>query len=502
MKKLCILGSTGSIGTQTLDVCRDYPEEFEVLALSANSNIYLLAKQIFEFKPKIVCLCDETKIDELDELLEDLDYNITIHVGEKGLLELVKINEVDTVVNALVGFVGLIPTLTAIENKKTIALANKESLVVAGGFIMKSAKENDVQIIPIDSEHSAIFQSMVGNNKKDVQKIILTASGGPFYGKSTEELTKVTLEDALKHPNWTMGSKVTIDSATMMNKGLELIEACWLFDVEPDNVEVVIHRKSIVHSLVEYVDHSIMAQLSTPNMRIPIQYSLTYPNRYPTETTPLSLTECGKLTFKKPDEDTFICLKACKEAIKRGGTYPAIVNGANEEAVRLFLDDKIDFVDIGKIVYGALDLGFSKRNIKLEDILIADKMGRGYANGFIKARTISNSDDIDEKLEKKSKTKKVKRGLKKNLSNETLEIDDDTTFNNVEVQDETTFETDLSSQELENQTELIPLEVEEDNSNEAKQAEKEKGSKNKIDNLVLTNTFKEKEKGYIIPQDE
>ncbi len=418
MKNLCILGSTGSIGTQTLDVCRNYPEDFKILALSANSNIYLLAKQIFEFKPKRVCLGDETKLEELQELLQDLDYEVNIHTGEQGLIRLVRMEMVDTVVNALVGFVGLMPTLSAINHQKTIALANKESLVVAGSFIMKSAKENNVEIIPIDSEHSAIFQSIVGNNKRDIRKIILTASGGPFYGKSIQELEKVELEDALKHPNWSMGSKVTIDSATMMNKGLELIEASWLFSVAPDDIEVVIHRKSIVHSLVEYVDNSIMAQLSTPDMRIPIQYSLTYPDRYPTETKPLSLTECGKLTFKKPDEDTFVCLKACKEAIKRGGTYPAIVNGANEEAVKLFLEGKIDFIDIGKIVYGSLDIGFEKRTIKLEDIIMADRMGRGYASGFIKARGNDDDEFIDLALDsdiKDTEAKEVKTTIDDSL---------------------------------------------------------------------------------------
>lgn len=500
MKKLCILGSTGSIGTQTLDVCRDYPEEFEVLALSANSNIYLLAKQIIEFRPKVVCLCDETKIEELENLLENLDYEVTIHLGEEGLQELVQINEVDTVVNALVGFVGLIPTLTAINHKKTIALANKESLVVAGEFIMKSAKENGVEIIPIDSEHSAIFQSMLGNNKKDVSKIILTASGGPFYGKSTEELTKVTREDALKHPNWSMGSKVTIDSATMMNKGLELIEARWLFNVDPENIEVVIHRKSIVHSLVEYVDNSIMAQLSTPDMRIPIQYSLTYPNRYKTETKPLSLTECGKLTFKKPDEETFICLKACKEAIQKGGTYPAIVNGANEEAVKLFLEGKIDFVDIGKIVYGALDIGFAKRNVKIEDILMADKMGRIYASGFIKAK----NNDAEENAEYlKVLDRKVKPKKFKNKLDEVVEIDDDTSdVIDVEKEDIAINNDDVDSDDF-NDDDFGDNEFDVDNSNETTNAEKAKGAKNnKIDDIFLTNKFQKKVTGHIIPQDE
>lgn len=374
VKNICILGSTGSIGTQSLEVCA--AQGFCVVGLAAHANVELLAEQARRYHPKKICIFNHEKQEELKSLIKDK--TIEILSGMAGLIEIAAMDESDILLNAVVGMVGLQPTLAAIEAKKTIALANKETLVTGGKLVTESAKKNGVSVFPIDSEHSAIFQSIQGNNKDQIKKIILTASGGPFFGKSRNELEAVTVKDALNHPNWSMGAKITIDSATLMNKGLELIEACWLFDKSPDEVEIVVHRESIIHSLVEYDDNAVIAQLGVPDMKIPIQYALTYPNRFQCETERLSLTKCRNLTFFEPDEDTFVCLKACKEAIKRGGLYPAIVNGANEQAVELFLKGEISFLDIGRLVYSSLSIKYDVDDFEVNDILIADRLAREF----------------------------------------------------------------------------------------------------------------------------
>ncbi len=377
MKTITILGSTGSIGTQALEVAAAH--KMKILALCAKSNVSLLASQAKEFSVKYVCIYDENKIDELKELLKDTD--IEILCGMEGLLYISAL-KVDILLNSVVGMIGLLPTLTAIEAGNDIALANKETLVAGGELVMKKAAENGVKILPVDSEHSAIFQSLQGRADNKISKILLTASGGPFFGKNREELKKVTLSDALKHPNWEMGKKITIDSATLMNKGLEFIEAMWLFDVTPDQIEILVHRQSVVHSAVEYEDFSVIAQLGVPDMKIPIQYALTYPERYACPTKRLSLTDYATLTFAKPDYDTFDCLSSCIKAVKIGGTMPAMVNAANEEAVALFLDEKIEFYQIGEIVKSIFDNFCSESIDSVDDILVADKKARDYVKNL------------------------------------------------------------------------------------------------------------------------
>lgn len=380
-KNLSVLGSTGSIGTQTLDVCRRLG--INVCALTANSNADLLEAQAREFHPQLVVIGSESAAKELKIRLADTD--IKVSYGMDGLCEAAAIPQADTVLTAVVGMVGLRPTLTAIAEGKNIALANKETLVAGGSLVMKAASEKGVKIYPVDSEHSAVFQCLQGcHDKKALKRLILTASGGPFFGKSTDELKSVTVEQALKHPNWSMGAKITTDSATMMNKGLEVIEARWLFDVPVENIGVVVHRESIIHSMIEYIDNSVIAQLGVPDMKIPIQYALTYPDRYPCEVGVLDLTEVSKLTFFKPDEDTFECLRACKRAMAMGGTATAVANGANEEAVRLFLDRKIGFLDIGRIVYNSLDEVKTCEITSLDDVLEADAAAREYVKRTVK----------------------------------------------------------------------------------------------------------------------
>jgi 1-deoxy-D-xylulose-5-phosphate reductoisomerase len=374
MKRISILGSTGSIGTQALEVCEELGIQIDGLA--AYQSVDLLASQAKKFSPKMVCIFDETKAEELKQKINNI--NIEIVTGMEGLCKVASLGSIDLVLNSVVGMIGLQPTLAAINAKKDIALANKETLVTGGKLVMEQAAKMGVAIYPVDSEHSAIFQSLQGNNKSQVKKIILTASGGPFFGKTTKELETVTVSDALKHPNWTMGAKITIDSATLMNKGLELIEACWLFDKTPDEVEIVVHRESVIHSLVEYQDNAVIAQLGVPDMKLPIQYALTYPERLPCNTGSLSLIEYGKLTFAKPDIETFICLKACMEAMKKGGLYPTVVNGANEQAVALFLKNQIRFLDIGKLVYSALHEITIDEEYSLQGILNADKKAREF----------------------------------------------------------------------------------------------------------------------------
>lgn len=350
MKNIVILGSTGSIGTQTLDVCRMHG--FGVKALSAGSNVELLEKQAREFHPEYVCIFHEEYYPDMKQRLSDTD--IKVLCGMDGLCELARM-ECDIVVNSVVGMVGLVPTLEAAKAGNDIALANKETLVAGGKLVTDCVKQNHVQLLPIDSEHSAIFQCLMGAGENRPAKILLTASGGPFYGRTRDELADVTVEQALKHPNWSMGAKITIDSATLMNKGLELIEAVRLFDVKPEQVEIIVHRQSIIHSAVEFEDGAVIAQLGSADMRIPIQLALTYPARLPSPAKKLSFFDIGQLTFGRADENTFSCLAAAKKAIAMEGNAPCIVNSANEAAVALFLKNKIRFLDIGEVVNEALD---------------------------------------------------------------------------------------------------------------------------------------------------
>ncbi|WP_077534289.1 1-deoxy-D-xylulose-5-phosphate reductoisomerase [Massiliimalia massiliensis] len=371
-KTLCILGSTGSIGTQALEVCQAH--NFSVCGLAAYHNVKLLAEQARKFRPKKLCIFLEEKYAELKTLTADL--KVEIVTGMDGLMELAVMAEADIILNSVVGMIGLRPTLAAIEAKKEIALANKETLVTGGKLVIEAAKRNGVPIYPVDSEHSAIFQCLQGNSQNRISRILLTASGGPFYGKTSAELKDVRIEDALAHPNWSMGAKITIDSATLMNKGLEFIEAMWLFDLQPDQIEVVVHRESVIHSAVEYEDHSVIAQMGVPDMKIPIQYALTYPKRVSCNVKPLSLTDYGSLSFAKPDYDTFVCLKACIAAVKEGGLSPAAVNGANEQAVALFLDRKISFLQIGELVSDVLGKFTGRNNFTVDDIINTDREAR------------------------------------------------------------------------------------------------------------------------------
>jgi len=348
MKYISILGSTGSIGTQTLDVVRGHSDEIKVCAITGNSNIHLLYDQILEFSPELCAVMDEEKAKQLKDMLPS-DIKTEIMHGIEGLTSVAEFHKSDIIVTAVSGMIGLRPTVAAIKKGKTIALANKETLVAGGSYIMNLAAEYNSEIIPVDSEHSAIFQSLMANDKKSISKIVLTASGGPFRGKNTEFLKNVTVEDALKHPNWSMGRKLTIDSATLMNKGLEVIEAKFLFDVRPEQIEVVVHPQSIIHSGIEFEDHSTIAQLGHPDMRVPIQFALFYPQRTQNSYKSLSLAEIGQLTFENPDTDTFKCLRLAFNSLDVGGTMPAVLNASNEACVDLFLNKKISFLDIGNI---------------------------------------------------------------------------------------------------------------------------------------------------------
>ena len=380
-KTLSILGATGSIGTQALDVCEK--RGIRVTCLTAHSNDKLLEQQARKYRPHTVAMVDEAAATRLKTALKDT--SIRVLSGMEGVCVCAADDETDTVLTSVVGMAGLQPTLTAIKAKKTIALANKETLVAGGALVTKAAKTNGVKLLPVDSEHSAIFQSLQGmQRKEELKSIILTASGGPFFGKTRDELAGVTLEAALKHPNWSMGAKITVDSATMMNKGLELIEAVWLFGVKPSQIEVVVHRESVLHSAVEFADNSVIAQLGVPDMRIPIQYALTYPERYESPVKKLSLTDYGSLSFQKPDEDTFRCLPLCRSAMERGGLCPAIVNGANEEANALFRQGKIGFLDIADLAAGALDAVESKQDYTLQDVFDADAAARAYVRAHIR----------------------------------------------------------------------------------------------------------------------
>ena len=379
-KKISILGSTGSIGTQSLDVAEK--RGYDVQVLTAGSNAKLLEEQIRKWKPKYAALADEAAAKELKIAVADTDTKVLI--GKDGVTECAAYDDTDVVINAIVGIAGLVPTLTAIEQGKDIALANKETLVAGGQLVMNKAKEKGVKMLPVDSEHSAIFQCLEGMNKKDeLKSIILTASGGPFFGKTREELKTVTLAQALKHPNWEMGAKITVDSATMMNKGLELIEAVWLFGVDPSMVDIVVHRESIIHSLIEYNDNSVIAQLGVPDMRIPIQYALTYPERFESPVRKLNLWEYSNLTFYKPDYETFRAINICREAITKGGLYPCVANGANEMANYLFRQGKIGFLDIADLVEKATEKTPLTENYTITDVLEADKMAREAVKALI-----------------------------------------------------------------------------------------------------------------------
>lgn len=375
MKEIALLGSTGSIGTQSLDVCRMHG--YRVVCLTANRRVDLMEAQIREFRPDLVSMMDPLAADDLRTRVADTATKVLS--GMDGLIECATYSGADTVLNAVVGMVGLQPTLAAIQAKKTLALANKETLVAGGHLVTNTAKAYGVDILPVDSEHSAIFQCLQGSPEKGaVKKLILTASGGPFFGKTLAELENVTAADALKHPNWDMGAKITIDSATMMNKGLEFIEAKWLFDMPIDAIDIVVHRESVVHSAIAYQDNSVIAQLGVPDMRIPIQYALTYPQRLPSPVQELSLVDYGKLTFYAPDYDTFRCINVCKDAIAAGGLRPAAANGANEESVRLFLNGKIKFTDIAVLNRAAMEACPQVADYTLDDVLQADRAARDY----------------------------------------------------------------------------------------------------------------------------
>lgn len=347
MKKLGILGSTGSIGTQALDVVRANPE-LKVTALAAGSSVDKMEQQIREFKPEIAVMWDEKAAKDLQEKVADLD--VKVSYGMDGLMEIAAFSEVEVLLTAVVGMIGIRPTIEAIKNGKTIALANKETLVTAGHIIMPLAAEYNVPILPVDSEHSAIFQSLNGEPKSRIEKILLTASGGPFRGKKREQLLDIQVEDALKHPNWAMGRKITIDSSTLVNKGLEVIEAKWLFDVTPQQIQVVVHPQSIIHSMVQYVDGGIMAQLGMPDMKLPIQYALFYPDRKPMDGKRVDFYELGSMTFEKPDMEAFPGLRLAYEALAAGGSMPTVYNAANEKAVSLFLDRKIKYLQIAELI--------------------------------------------------------------------------------------------------------------------------------------------------------
>ena len=378
MKELIILGSTGSIGTQGLTVAKEMG--VRVTALTAHKNVGLLEKQAREFKPLVVAMSDCAAAKDLKIRLADT--NIKVLSGEEGVIETAR-TKGDTVLSSIVGIAGLKPTLAAIDEGKTIALANKETLVTGGEIVNRKIEEKGVALLPVDSEHSAIFQSLQGAPEGSLRKILLTASGGPFFGKQKKDLENVTVKEALNHPNWSMGAKITIDSATLMNKGLEVIEAVHLFGITADNIEVLVHRQSIVHSGVELSDGAVIAQLGTPDMKLPIQYALTYPERSGFSFEKLNLFEVGTLTFQKPDYDTFRCLPLCIEAINQGGLAPTAVNGANEEAVRLFLEGKIKFLHIAELVEKALQSVNNKKEFSLEDILETDKEARNLVRNYI-----------------------------------------------------------------------------------------------------------------------
>lgn len=378
MKKIGILGSTGSIGTQTLEIVRSNPD-LQVVALAAGSNVSLMEQQVREFHPLLAVMGSEEASADLKSRIADTGTKVL--AGMEGMLELAVLPQMEVLVTAIVGMIGIRPTIAAIKARKTIALANKETLVTAGHIIMPLAKEKGVSILPVDSEHSAIFQSMHGENRERVSKILLTASGGPFRGKKTEELQDITVEDALKHPNWSMGRKITVDSATLVNKGLEVMEAKWLFDVEPEQIRVVVHPQSIIHSMVEYVDGGIMAQLGMPDMKLPIQYALFYPDRRPMDGKRVDFFALKSISFEEPDIKTFRGLQLAYDAIAAGGSMPTVFNAANEKAVGLFLDKKIRFLAIYDLIQGAMEQHKVISNPTVDEILEAEAQAHAYISG-------------------------------------------------------------------------------------------------------------------------
>ncbi|MEC8957295.1 MAG: 1-deoxy-D-xylulose-5-phosphate reductoisomerase [Nitrospinota bacterium] len=373
MKKISLLGSTGSIGVNTLDVVERNPENFQILAMSAGSNVDLFAEQIRKFKPKVAALFDTQKIATLKERVVDLD--VEIFSGEEGVFKVATIPEVDVVVSGVVGKAGLLPAIEALKAGKNLALANKETLVIAGELVLKEAQKTSSKIIPIDSEHSAIFQALNGEKKERIKKIILTASGGPFRKFSLNEMENIRVKDALNHPNWEMGPKITIDSSTMMNKGLEYIEAKWLFGIETP-VEIIVHAQSIIHSMIEFVDTSIIAQLGIPDMRVPIAYALTYPDRFECNLPSLDLATMENLTFEAPDFDRFPCLQLAFDAMEMGQTMPAVLNAANEIAVQAFLDELIPYKDIAELIRMVMHNHIPAKLNELQDVLDADQWAR------------------------------------------------------------------------------------------------------------------------------
>jgi len=378
VKNITILGATGSIGTQTLDVLRSEKDKFNLVGISANSSIEKVINIIEEFKPRFAAITDEKAYEDLKNYVSINNLKVDVLFGIEGLNTISTLDEVDIVVTSVVGMVGLVPTMKAIQAGKDIALANKETLVVGGDLVIKEAKKHNVKILPVDSEHGAIFQCLQGNKENEVSKIILTASGGPFRGKKFQDLKEVTAAEALKHPKWNMGQKISIDSATLMNKGLEVIEAHWLFNIDYDNIEVVIHPQSIIHSMVEYIDGSVIAQLGTTDMRLPIQYAINYPNREKKIVEPLNFYEMGSLTFEKPDMETFKCLRLAFQAGRYGRLMPTILNGANEEAVALLLDNKIKYVQIADIVEECMLKFDAAKEITLENIIETDYKVKEY----------------------------------------------------------------------------------------------------------------------------
>ncbi len=376
-QKISILGCTGSIGVSTLDVIARHPDRFQAIALSAGSNLDLLLKQIHQHHPRLVSVKTEEEAGQLRKLLDDP--SIEVIYGSEGAVRVATTDEADMVVSAIVGAAGLLPTLSALQRGKTVGLANKESMVIAGELMRQTASRTGADLLPIDSEHSALFQCLQGNRKEDVKRLILTASGGPFLNRPRSDFDSITVAEALQHPNWSMGAKITIDSATMMNKGLEIMEARWLFDVIIDKISVLIHPQSLVHSLVEYRDGSVMAQLGVPDMRVPIAYALSYPERIESGAESLDLFKQGRLDFFEPDFEKFPCLALAYEVARKGLTYPAVLNAANEIAVAAFLEKKISFVDIEKVNRKTVEAHHPKKVTSLEDILEADRWGRGEA---------------------------------------------------------------------------------------------------------------------------
>ena len=381
MKQIVILGSTGSIGVNTLDIVKKFPDEFSILGLVAGTNVEKLEEQIRTFHPSLVAMADPIAAQQLREKTSDL--SIDILDGPKGIVEIACHPDSHLVISAIVGAAGLVPTLSAIRTGRRVALANKEPMVMAGQLMQEEARLQGNPIFPIDSEHSAIFQSIEGHRREDIRRVILTASGGPFWESSSTEMKQATREQALQHPNWKMGSKITIDSATLVNKGLEVIEAKWLFDLPPAQLDVIIHRESIIHSLVEYTDGSVIAQLGLPDMRTPISYAMNYPKRVPLEPPPLDLGKIGKLTFYEPDHDRFPSLNLAFRALEEGGTMPATLNAANEVAVESFLQNGIEFLEISQVIEQTMATCPVKTLTSLEDVLEADQLARHKASGLV-----------------------------------------------------------------------------------------------------------------------